>query len=706
MAAPNAAAAANAGPYTIDGTGMGGTLAVPANATLGISPAPTVTVAADLYGNVKELGPTNGTATKVGVIQKAATPMLDYTNPNGQVDLRRAWLSTARATDNSIWQYFAWERDANSGSGFIAFEFNQKLATGTGCADPTAPDPATCNPWNPRTDGDFMIVWDQSGSSTALQIRYWHGDNATGHWDAPATIPTTLGRAAFNTDDANFAGFKGEAAINLTELFFKNQTGCTSIARVLPNTVTGNSDTADYKDTIFTKIPPVANCGTITITKTVQNKPNSTDTFAYTTTGGLDTDTSTAGIQTTFSLTDGASKTFSDVPSGSYTVAESATLPAGYDFVSLACTATGSGTSVTPTTAANNKTATITMGVLGDVDCTYTNHYTNTTSITTTLSATTINLGQSVHDGATLHGQTLTAGGTVEYRVFKRSGASADCTISATNPDLFAGVTGRTVNVTNGTVPNSPSFTPSSFGSYDFQAVYSGDTNNAGSSSTCGDELVLVKATPGISTTLSTTSVIVGATVYDSATLSNATSNAGGTVVYTVYTDSACTLGATAAGTKTVTNGVVPDSDTLTFTTAGDYYWKAVYSGDANNVGASSTCTDEHLVVAKAPVTVGTVQTLRPQDTVTVSATAGGTPTGKVTFNLYDNNTCTGPAVYTQADVELSSGTASTNNTTFDVTLANAGTFYWQVSYSGDSTHLPLTATCGAESFTVAITNG
>lgn len=699
--------AANAGPYTIDGTNMGGTLVQPANATNGVTPTPTVTTATDLYGSVKELGPVNGNATKVGVIQTAANPMLDFTNPNAQVDLRRAWLSTARDASNNIWQYFAWERDANSGSGFIAFEFNQKLATDAGCTDPSNPVQNTCNPWRPRTDGDFMIVWDQSGNSTALQIRYWIGDNATGHWGTAATIPTTVGRAAFNTNDASIAGFKGEAAINLTDLFFKNQTGtCTSIARVLPNTVTGNSDTADYKDTIFTKLPPISNCGTVTIHKTVQNAPNSTDTFGYTTTGGLDTDTGTSGVQTTFSLSNGGTKTFSDVPSGSYTVAEDATLPTGYDFVSLSCTATGTGTTVAPTTAANNKTATITMGVLGSVDCTYTNHYTNRTSIATTLSATALNLGQSLHDSATLSGQTATAGGTVTYRVFKRSGSTADCTVSPTNPNLVAANAAFTVTVTNGVVPDSPNFTPASYGTYDFQAIYSGDANNAASTSSCGSETFLVKATPSIATTLSATSVTVGDTVHDSSALTGATSDAGGTVTYTVYTNNTCTTGARDAGTKTVTNGVVPDSDALKFDTPGDFYWQAVYSGDAKNVGATSTCTDEHLVVNKAEAAVATVQKLRPQDSVTVSASAGGTPSGTVDFKLYDNSTCTGTPVHTENAVALTSGQASTNNTGFDVTVANAGTFYWQVTYSGDSTHNGVTAACGAETFQVSIKNG
>ena len=84
---------------------------------------------------------------------------------------------------------------------------------------------------------------------------------------------------------------------------------------------------------------------------------------------------------------------------------------------------------------------------------------------------------------------------------------------------------------------------------------------------------------------------------HDSATLGNATADAGGTVTYTVYSNNACTQGARDAGTKTVTNGVVPDSNGLTFPTPPGLYWQASYSGDANNAASKSACTDEHLVV-------------------------------------------------------------------------------------------------------------
>jgi TadE-like protein len=108
-----------------------------------------------------------------------------------------------------------------------------------------------------------------------------------------------------------------------------------------------------------------------------------------------------------------------------------------------------------------------------------------------------------------------------------------------------------------------------------------------------------VLASPRIATALSASSGPIGLSVHDSATLSGATSTAGGTVTYTVYTNSTCSAGAQAAGTVTVAGGVVPQSTSIPFNTAGTYYWQAVYSGDSNNNGATSPCGSEILSVDK-----------------------------------------------------------------------------------------------------------
>src|SRR5204863_209947 len=122
-----------------------------------------------------------------------------------------------------------------------------------------------------------------------------------------------------------------------------------------------------------------------------------------------------------------------------------------------------------------------------------------------------------------------------------------------------------------------------------WQAVYTGDDNNVGASSPCQSEILTIgKNHPSIATTLSATSGAIGDTVHDSSALTGATSDAGGNVTYTVYTDNQCSAGARDAGTKTVTNGVVPDSNGLLFNSAGTFYWQAVYTGDTHNAGATS----------------------------------------------------------------------------------------------------------------------
>jgi hypothetical protein len=314
-------AGAASGPFTIDGT-------VPDNQA---------TELPDDSGNVKELGPKNSNDTKIGVIHTAASPMLAMTNPNGQVDLRRAWIKTGKGTESPTahdWLYFAWERDANSGSGFIAFEFMQSAAP-TQCAYETATDAqliAGCNPWKNRQAGDFMILWDQSGGSTALSLRTWSGSGANLTLGAPVGLNASVSEAKYSGD-----GFRGEAAVDLTATIFLNTSDCTTFANVIPSTVTGNSDQADYKDTIFTTAPAFSNCGGVTITKKDDDSPQSnlagagftlyTDVHpADAATGHIAEDTAT-----TFTCTTAANGTCSivGVPIGDYWVVETTT-PAGH----------------------------------------------------------------------------------------------------------------------------------------------------------------------------------------------------------------------------------------------------------------------------------------------------------------------------------------------------------------------------------------
>jgi hypothetical protein len=114
-------------------------------------------------------------------------------------------------------------------------------------------------------------------------------------------------------------------------------------------------------------------------------------------------------------------------------------------------------------------------------------------------------------------------------------------------------------------------------------------------------QCVPVKTNPTISTTLSQTTITAGGHAHDSASLSGATGDASGTVTYSVYDNSSCSGSPVASGgTKTVTSSAVPDSDDVTFNSAGSFYWQASYSGDAKNESATSSCTSEQLTVTSA----------------------------------------------------------------------------------------------------------
>ena len=150
--------------------------------------------------------------------------------------------------------------------------------------------------------------------------------------------------------------------------------------------------------------------------------------------------------------------------------------------------------------------------------------------------------------------------------------------------------------------PLSGGFVPDMVGTWHWVARYGGDANNYTVASDANEEPVTVSpAGPTIATVLSKSKGTVGDTIHDTATLTGTTATAGGKVTYTIYTNTACTSGAIDAGTKTVTNGSVPNSDGIVFNSVGTWYWQAVYSGDASNAAATSACTEETLVVDPTP---------------------------------------------------------------------------------------------------------
>ncbi len=147
-------------------------------------------------------------------------------------------------------------------------------------------------------------------------------------------------------------------------------------------------------------------------------------------------------------------------------------------------------------------------------------------------------------------------------------------------------------------------YVPTTAGTYQWVAVYSGDTNNSGATSPFGSEPE--KVTPAC-TTITTTpggSVILGGLVKltDSAALSNG-DNPTGTITFYLFAPGVTPNGSdsnnvysdtvTVNGNGIYTTSTGSNSGGYTPTKTGTYQWLAVYSGDTNNTRASDCFGNE-----------------------------------------------------------------------------------------------------------------
>jgi hypothetical protein len=205
--------------------------------------------------------------------------------------------------------------------------------------------------------------------------------------------------------------------------------------------------------------------------------------------------------------------------------------------------------------------------------------------------------GTTVHDSATVSGSGPTPTGTVTFSYFTNGSCSGE-----------AGATSGTFTLNGSGFADGTTFTqtPNAIGSVSFRASYSGDSAYLPGTGPCEPLSVVSAATDTtITTSLSgggqsgpIISVPKNTAVTDQATLSGASAaTAGGTVTYSVFSDSNCTTLFANAGTKIVTNGVAAASDPITFTQIGTFYWRVEYFGDANNNPSISACTDEQTTV-------------------------------------------------------------------------------------------------------------
>jgi hypothetical protein len=227
-------------------------------------------------------------------------------------------------------------------------------------------------------------------------------------------------------------------------------------------------------------------------------------------------------------------------------------------------------------------------------------------------------------------------------------------------------------------------------GSHNITAVYGGDSNFVGSTSTVLTQAV---SQDGATVTLSPTSAVtIGQSVTFTATVGAAAPGAGAPGGTVTFMD-----GSTPLGSGTIMNGKA--SFSTTSLTAGSHSITAVYGGDGNFTTTSSQPVTQ--TVNKIGTTIilsplgGTVFGQQATFTATVSPVSGnGTPSGSVTF--MDGNNLLGGGI-------LTNSTASFNTFTLSV-----GSHHITAVYSGDATYArsssaAQTQTVGKDAATVTL---
>ncbi len=312
-------------------------------------------------------------------------------------------------------------------------------------------------------------------------------------------------------------------------------------------------------------------------------------------------------------------------------------------------------------------------------------------TIGTTPAPTSATVGDNLKDSATLAGG-YSPTGTITFTLYDPSNV-----VAHTEDVAVSG---------NGTYTTANGHIAGVAGTWQWKAAYGGDANNGAVVSNLGDEPVvvregeIVRVQPDITTIPSPGTAPVGATLKDSATLSGG-NDPQGTITFTLLDPSNTSVHTEGVpvdgnGTYTTPAGHVADS-------AGTWHWKAEYSGDANNLPASSDPASEPVIVTQSEKAQPDITTTPNPATATVgmnlkdtAVLSGGTnPTGTITFTLYDGSA---NVAHTEQVAVSGNGTYSTPS---GHVATSQGTWHWKAEYTGDANNLPAASDPADEPVTV-----
>src|SRR5512132_4327913 len=720
---PMTAGAVHNGPFELDGNAVDDSASGPPDdwATL----FPTDNSTSDLgHSFVTDKGETGLDDGYGSGLTKDTQDVPNWSSVNGAIspekdDILHAYAATYVSAGDQL-LYFGQDRAPKpNGSTAMGFWFFQ---------DQVAPDGAG-GFTGEHQNGDVLVTSDMTNGGSVSVVNLFSWQNGALHQEAslanaecgpslpPASEALGCGKAneegaidvpwpypsVANPDQAVPQNIFFEGGINLSNLFQDQAIPCFS--SFLANTRTSPSETADSKDSLAGTLDT---CGTITVHKNAA--PKSTQAFSFDAIGPKLSDFELSDPTAGADASD--TKVFTGLQPGSYSVSE-LNLPLGWTNDDLTCTAEG-GSSVDKTGGESGRTASIALGLAGNVDCRFSNtfHKQNPSVVTDVHNAshqaiTSAPIGSTAHDKAPATGVPGFAAppGEGEFTVFM---GRTVCKAGAVDTPAVA-LSGGVAD------PSAPAIVP--VGGLSYQAHYLGDHNYHDAYGDCEplagttlDSLTATKIHLGAGNADQAdapeiTSAPIGSKVHDQATVTGALGAPTGMVDFTVYQGSECKGDGLAAGSIALSDGVAHPSNDATVPVGGLSY-KAHYAGDATYKPSDGDCeplagtkldsltaTKIHLGAgnadqADAPEITSAPIGSKVHDQATVTG-ALGAPTGMVDFTVYQGTECKGDGL-AAGSIALSDGVAHPSN---DATVPVGGLSY-KAHYAGDATYKPSDGDC------------